>query len=117
MLNNASSYPLDPPPVSKAETSKGEERDRTSLVSHPSASNGTLILGHTSLLTTFLLSPDEKYIITADRDEHIRVSWYPQGYCIETFCLGSTKLVPFFLVFVYSHQIKQIRFCTSHTKI
>ncbi|PBK99608.1 WD40 repeat-like protein [Armillaria gallica] len=87
------SYPLDPPPVSKTENPKGEERDRTSLVSHPSASNGTLILGHTSLLTTFLLSADEKYIITADRDEHIRVSWYPQGYCIETFCLGSTKFV------------------------
>ncbi|KAK0501447.1 WD40 repeat-like protein [Armillaria luteobubalina] len=87
------SYPIDPPPVSEAENSKGEERDRASLVSHPSASNGTLILGHTSLLTTFLLSPDEKYIITADRDEHIRVSWYPQGYCIETFCLGSTKFV------------------------
>ncbi|KAK0189076.1 WD40 repeat-like protein [Armillaria mellea] len=87
------SYPLDPPSVSKAENPKGEERDRASLVSHPSASNGTLILGHTSLLTTFLLSPDEKYIITADRDEHIRVSWYPQGYCIETFCLGSTKFV------------------------
>ncbi|SJL03937.1 uncharacterized protein ARMOST_07294 [Armillaria ostoyae] len=87
------SYPLDPPPVSKAENPKGEERDRASLVSHPSASNGTLILGHTSLLTTFLLSPDDKYLITADRDEHIRVSWYPQGYCIETFCLGSTKFV------------------------
>ncbi|KAG7443551.1 WD40 repeat-like protein [Guyanagaster necrorhizus] len=84
------SYPLDPPFVSKVENPK---RDRTSLISHPSASNGTLILGHTSLLTTFLLSSDEKYIITADRDEHIRVSWHPQGYCIETFCLGSTKFV------------------------
>ncbi|PBK99605.1 hypothetical protein ARMGADRAFT_1074461 [Armillaria gallica] len=87
------SYTLEPPPVSKPENLKGEERDRTSLVSHPSASNGILILGHTSLLTTFLLSPDEKYIIAADRDEHIRVSWYPQGYCIETFCLGSTNFV------------------------
>ncbi|KAK0467180.1 WD40 repeat-like protein [Desarmillaria tabescens] len=87
------SYPLDPPPISKVEDTKEEQRDRTSLVSHPSASNGTLILGHTSLLTTFLLSSDEKFIITADRDEHIRVSWYPQGYCIETFCLGSTKFV------------------------
>ncbi|KAK0202743.1 WD40 repeat-like protein [Desarmillaria ectypa] len=87
------SYPLDPPTLSKPENPKGKRRDRISLVSHPSASNGTLILGHTSLLTTFLLSYDEKYIITADRDEHIRVSWYPQGYCIETFCPGSTKFV------------------------
>lgn len=45
------------------------------------------------MLTTFLLSPDERYIITADRDEHIRVSWYPQGYAIERYCLGHEKCV------------------------
>jgi tRNA (guanine-N(7)-)-methyltransferase subunit TRM82 len=58
------------------------------LASHENAAGGTLILGHTSLLTSFILSEDEKYIITSDRDEHIRVSWYPQGYNIEAFCLG-----------------------------
>ncbi|KAJ3822982.1 WD40-repeat-containing domain protein [Lentinula raphanica] len=66
---------------------------RNSLASHVSTSNGTLVLGHTSLLACFLLTPDNKYIITADRDEHIRVSWYPQGYCIESFCLGHTQFV------------------------
>ena len=50
-------------------------------------------MGHTSLLNAFLLSSDEKYIITADRDEHIRVSWYPQGYNIEMYCLGHKKFV------------------------
>lgn len=55
----------------------------------------SLLLGHVSLLTTFLLSPDEKYIITADRDEHIRVSWYPQAYTIEQFCLGHEKCVSY----------------------
>ncbi|KAJ3863805.1 WD40 repeat-like protein [Lentinula novae-zelandiae] len=66
---------------------------RSSLASHVASSNGTLVLGHTSLLTCFLLTPDNKYIVTADRDEHIRVSWYPQGFCIESFCLGHTQFV------------------------
>jgi tRNA (guanine-N(7)-)-methyltransferase subunit TRM82 len=61
------------------------------LASHENPSGGTLILGHTSLLTAFVLSPDEKHIITADRDEHIRASWFPQGHTIESFCLGHKK--------------------------
>ena len=48
-------------------------------------------MGHTSLLTAFLLTPDETHIITVDRDEHIRASWFPQGYMIESFCLGHKK--------------------------
>lgn len=61
------------------------------LASHENPSSGELILGHASLLTNCLLTPDEKFIITADRDEHIRVSWYPDGYVIESFCLGHKK--------------------------
>ncbi|KAH9931875.1 uncharacterized protein B0H18DRAFT_952543 [Fomitopsis serialis] len=66
---------------------------RGALTSHENPSNGELILGHVSLLTSFLLTPDEKHIITADRDEHIRVSWYPKGYVIERYCLGHAKFV------------------------
>ncbi|KAJ4473624.1 WD40-repeat-containing domain protein [Lentinula aciculospora] len=66
---------------------------RSSLASHVPTSNGTLVLGHTSLLTCLLLTPDNKYIITADRDEHIRVSWYPQGFCVESFCLGHAQFI------------------------
>jgi tRNA (guanine-N(7)-)-methyltransferase subunit TRM82 len=50
-----------------------------------------LVLGHTSLLTALLLSPDERFVLTADRDEHIRVSWFPQGYVIERYCMGHKK--------------------------
>ncbi|KAG1728050.1 WD40-repeat-containing domain protein [Suillus paluster] len=73
------------------ESSSGYTRD--ALASHENPSGGELILGHASLLTTFQLTADEQYIVTADRDEHIRVSWYPQGYTIESYCLGHQKYV------------------------
>ncbi|KAJ7931724.1 WD40 repeat-like protein [Mycena leptocephala] len=79
-------YDLEPAPQTV-------EQKKASLASHDNPSGGKLILGHTSFLTAFLLSFDEKFIITADRDEHIRVSWYPQGYTIEIYCLGHEKFV------------------------
>ncbi|THH06557.1 hypothetical protein EW146_g9578 [Bondarzewia mesenterica] len=87
------SYPLTPDPASAAAAAPEDEAKRDALASHENPSGGHLVLGHTSLLTTFCLSLDEKYIVTADRDEHIRVSWYPQGYCIEGYCLGHKKFV------------------------
>ncbi|KAI8065924.1 WD40-repeat-containing domain protein [Gongronella butleri] len=51
------------------------------------------IVGHVSMVTDLALSDDEKYIITSDRDEHIRVSRFPNGYNIEAFCLGHTDVV------------------------
>lgn len=82
---NVISYPFHPATAPVKQT-------RDALSSHDNASGGELILGHTSLLTSFLLTSDEKYIITADRDEHIRVSWYPQGYNVEMYCLGHDRL-------------------------
>ncbi|KAG2743233.1 WD40 repeat-like protein [Suillus brevipes Sb2] len=73
------------------ESSSGYTRD--ALSSHENPSGGELILGHASLLTTFLVTADGQYIVTADRDEHIRISWYPQGYTIESYCLGHQKYV------------------------
>ena len=63
-----------------------------------------LLLGHVSLLTDLIsvhlldrYSPSGKardYIITADRDEHIRVSrGIPQSHIIEGYCLGHTEFV------------------------
>jgi WD40 repeat protein len=40
---------------------------------------------------TQVLAPNGNYILTADRDEKIRVSQYPKTYNIETFCLGHTE--------------------------
>ncbi|KAL9121133.1 MAG: hypothetical protein Q9187_002315 [Circinaria calcarea] len=63
-----------------------------------------LILGHVSLLTdiTYVtIKPQESgpnqlrnYIITSDRDEHIRVSrGLPQAHIIEGYCLGHTEFI------------------------
>ncbi|KAK4499050.1 hypothetical protein PRZ48_009562 [Zasmidium cellare] len=59
-----------------------------------------LLLGHVSMLTDMKYAKCEKdvqsrgYIITADRDEHIRISrGPPQAYIIEGFCLGHTEFV------------------------
>ena len=86
-LNDYPSYTLLPAPQTAAQKN-------AALASHENPSGGQLVLGHASFLTAFLLTPDEKYIVTADRDEHIRVSWFPQGYTIETYCLGHEKCAP-----------------------
>lgn len=87
-------YPLHPP-VEEQKQEQEKKREKDGLASHENPSNGDLVLGHVSLLTACILTHDERYIITADRDEHIRVSWYPQAYEIESFCLGNEKCVAF----------------------
>lgn len=55
-----------------------------------------LLLGHVSMLTdiTLVTLKNRSYIITADRDEHIRISrGIPQSHVIESFCLGHTEFV------------------------
>ncbi|KAK0618140.1 hypothetical protein B0T17DRAFT_618768 [Bombardia bombarda] len=57
----------------------------------------TLLLGHVSMLTAVLVAArgPRQYIITADRDEHIRVSRgsMSQAHIIEGFCLGHDDFV------------------------
>jgi tRNA (guanine-N(7)-)-methyltransferase subunit TRM82 len=55
-----------------------------------------LLLGHVSMLTdlAYAESKGRGYIITADRDEHIRVSrGPPQGHIIEGFCFGHAEFI------------------------
>lgn len=59
-----------------------------------------ILLGHVSMLTDLafvsLPSPNgtRHYLLTADRDEHIRVSrGPPQAYVIENYCLGHTSFI------------------------
>ena len=59
-----------------------------------------LVLGHVSLLTDVICAPgsvpypSRYYILTADRDEHIRVSrGVAQAHIIEGYCLGHNEFV------------------------
>ncbi|KOC68230.1 tRNA (guanine-N(7)-)-methyltransferase subunit WDR4 [Habropoda laboriosa] len=63
------------------------------LFSNKQLDNGVLLLGHLSMLLDVLITEDEKYIITTDRDEKIRVSMFPNSYNIVSYCLGHRKFV------------------------
>ncbi|GAM82635.1 hypothetical protein ANO11243_006170 [Dothideomycetidae sp. 11243] len=57
-----------------------------------------ILLGHVSMLTDMQITTDKSnggtYIMTCDRDEHIRVSrGILQSHIIENFCMGHTEFV------------------------
>jgi tRNA (guanine-N(7)-)-methyltransferase subunit TRM82 len=47
-----------------------------------------ILMGHLSVLTDMKLTSDEKYFITSDRDEKIRVSHYPNSYNIKSYLMA-----------------------------
>ncbi|KAK9237949.1 hypothetical protein V1525DRAFT_375984 [Lipomyces kononenkoae] len=68
-----------------------------------SESGGELdpILGHVSMLVDLLITEDQnglRHIISSDRDEHIRVTKYPESFLIERFCLGHEQYVSQLLI-------------------
>ncbi|KFP17801.1 tRNA (guanine-N(7)-)-methyltransferase non-catalytic subunit WDR4, partial [Egretta garzetta] len=66
-------------------------------ITEPQA-DGKLQLGHLSLILDVALSPDDRYILTADRDEKIRVSLAKAPYYIVSYCLGHKEFVSKILV-------------------
>ncbi|XP_036831159.1 tRNA (guanine-N(7)-)-methyltransferase non-catalytic subunit wdr4 [Oncorhynchus mykiss] len=59
---------------------------------------GELKLGHLSMLLSMTLTPNDKYVVTADRDEKIRVSHLRSPHNIQAFCLGHLEFVSSLLV-------------------
>jgi len=56
-------------------------------------SDPVLLLGHLSMLLDMKMDPSGKFVLTADRDEKIRVSKFPNCYNIHNYCLGHTEFV------------------------
>lgn len=53
-----------------------------------------MLLGHTgSIVTALAGSVDGKFLLSADREERIRVSHFPATYLVAGFCLGHTRFV------------------------
>jgi len=70
----------------KHSVKKGQDGEKTKPVSML-----TPVLGHVSLLTDVVLG--EGFVVTSDRDEHIRISEWPEGWRIRGWCGGSRKFV------------------------
>ncbi|KAG0664187.1 tRNA (guanine-N(7)-)-methyltransferase non-catalytic subunit trm82 [Maudiozyma exigua] len=54
------------------------------------------ILGHVSMLTDVLFKKDSNgkgYILSADRDEHIKVSHFPQSFIVDKWLFGHSQFV------------------------
>ncbi|XP_023291334.2 tRNA (guanine-N(7)-)-methyltransferase non-catalytic subunit wuho [Lucilia cuprina] len=52
-----------------------------------------LLLGHLSIVYDIIWSKDEKFIITCDRDDKVRVTNYPATYDVHSYCLGHKEFV------------------------
>ena len=93
------SYPLLAPPAA----------DPAPSAANPAkAEKATPILGHVSMLNAILFLPASMtfahpdFVISGDRDEHVRVSRYPRGEVIEKFLWGSKRCVRLRAIFLSS---------------
>ncbi|KAK5172140.1 tRNA (guanine-N(7)-)-methyltransferase non-catalytic subunit trm82 [Saxophila tyrrhenica] len=84
----------------KSLESQMKQKNLTPKTKQPLAFEHKLLLGHVSMLTDLTYASchvdgkERGYIITADRDEHIRLSRAPpQSHIIEGYCLGHTQFV------------------------
>ncbi|KAG8937596.1 tRNA (guanine-N(7)-)-methyltransferase non-catalytic subunit trm82 [Tulasnella sp. 408] len=84
-------YPVIPPPpsekVSDPSHAQGSSESPSSTKgkkkggqqsSEEKPRHGELILGHTSVITSFTLTPQDDFVVSGDRDEHIRIRGDPE---------------------------------------
>ncbi|KAM3066026.1 tRNA (guanine-N(7)-)-methyltransferase non-catalytic subunit trm82 [Clarireedia jacksonii] len=79
----------------KALEAQKKQTNKTSEKAGPTFEH-KLLLGHVSMLTDVAVATanGHSYILTADRDEHIRITrGIPQTHIIEGFCLGHKEFV------------------------
>lgn len=78
---------------------KNAQEANVTLKKEPLSFAHDLILGHVSMLTDIIIAEShangrKQFIVSADRDEHIRISrGPPQAYVIERFCLGHKDFI------------------------
>lgn len=82
-------YPLVP-----KEDASAEKLKRMDVQADPTLNpEATYLLGHVSVLTSHIFTEDRKHLITADRDEHIRVTRYPDTFVVERYLFGTDGFV------------------------
>eukprot|EP00475_Leptophrys_vorax_P023191 TRINITY_DN3166_c0_g1_i1.p1 TRINITY_DN3166_c0_g1~~TRINITY_DN3166_c0_g1_i1.p1 ORF type:complete len:425 (+),score=125.07 TRINITY_DN3166_c0_g1_i1:2798-4072(+) len=52
-----------------------------------------IVLGHFGTISDLRFTPNGKFLVSADRDDRIRVSKWPHVYVVQSFCLGHTSFV------------------------
>jgi len=65
----------------------------TYIAKAPTLEESTLLLGHIGVITCMNFSLNKDYLITADREEKIRVSCFPKAFKIHQFCLGHRSFI------------------------
>jgi len=65
-----------------------EAEENIKIVEDGDKQQGEELFGHLSQVLDLCFSPDGRLILTADRDEKLRITRYPQTHIIESFCLG-----------------------------
>ena len=73
----------------------GDKAGDTYAVTFPDVTlKKKLLFGHcSSIITSLAVSADGRYLISADRDEKVRVTCFPSTHIIQSFCMGHTEFV------------------------